>query len=602
MKRYLLYIQILSSLLALTSLPVISGEPGETRQQQEQKRPENVRFKIEITGIEDELLANAEAHLELRQKKDDPHFTRSWLKRLHDLAAEDIRESLQPFGYYNVSVDSSLTEKNGGWTATYAVVPGPQTTIGALDVKWSGEGSEEPELQKALGEFPLKQGALFVHKTYESAKLALMDQAAKLGYVDVTASKARVLVKPRDNSAEITLHLDTGGRYYLGEIRVQQDILNPDFVERYLVDINPGDAYSQEGLQEVQRDLISAGYFSLVDVIPVFKEADQNHVPVDIKLSPANRQVYSFGLGYDTDIGPNATVRWQHRRLNKRGHRADAMLKYANRERVLRGSYWIPVRDPRTHELGFTAKLEQEETDSTERKTVDLEAGYFFVWSDWDSKAFVELKHESFIAGTESEETINLISLGMKVERVKFPDEIFPRRGWGLYSELRGSPGGFSDISYLRYHLKSRVLLPIAEKGRFALRGELGVAEVSDFEKYPTSLRFFAGGDQSVRGYEWKSLGPKDDSGEVIGGKNLFTASLEYDHRVLDDWAAAIFVDAGNAYNDELDKLYYGAGVGVRWLSPVGSVRLDLAWPMNPDDEDTDISSVRVHFGFEVLL
>ncbi|MCP3866826.1 MAG: outer membrane protein assembly factor [Gammaproteobacteria bacterium] len=599
MKRFLQCIQIL---LLLVWLPVTGGESKETPPQSTQKESEHVELKITITGIKDELLTNAEAHLELRQKMDDPHFTESWLKRLHKLAPEDIRESLQPFGYYNVSVESSLTGENEKWIATYAVAPGPQTTIGVMDVKWSGEGAEEPSLQKALAEFPLKQGDPFVHKTYESAKLALMDQAGKLGYVDVTATKAKVLVKLRDNSAEIKLHLDTGGRYYLGKIRVHQDILNPDFVARYLVDIKPGDAYSQDGLLEVQRDLISAGYFSLVDVIPAFKEADQNHVPVDIKLSPANRQVYSFGLGYDTDIGPNVTVRWQHRRLNKRGHRADAMFKYADKEKVLRGSYWIPVRDPRTHELGFTAKLEKEKTDSTERKTMDLEAGYFYVWSDWDSKAFVEFKHENFIAGTENEEITNLLSLGMRVERIKFPDAAFPRRGWGLYSELRGSPGGISDISYLRYHLKSRALLPIGEKGRFALRGELGVAGVSDFEKYPTSLRFFAGGDQSVRGYEWKSLGPKDDSGEVVGGKNLFTASLEYDHRVLESWAAAAFVDAGNAYNNELDKLYYGAGVGVRWLSPVGSVRFDLAWPMNPDDDDTGLSSVRVHFGFEVML
>jgi translocation and assembly module TamA len=125
---------------------------------------------------------------------------------------------------------------------------------------------------------------------------------------------------------------------------------------------------------------------------------------------------------------------------------------------------------------------------------------------------------------------------------------------------------------------------------------------VDDFTKYPNSLRFFAGGDNSVRGYDWKELGPVDKGGEVIGGKQVLTFSVEYDHRVLEQWVAAGFVDAGNAFDDDLNKLYYGAGFGVRWLSPVGAVRLDLAWPFNKDDGDTELGDVHVHFGFEVNL
>ncbi len=119
---------------------------------------------------------------------------------------------------------------------------------------------------------------------------------------------------------------------------------------------------------------------------------------------------------------------------------------------------------------------------------------------------------------------------------------------------------------------------------------------MDDFEKYPSSLRFYAGGTQSVRGYEYKTLGPKDEIGEVIGGKNVVAASLEYDHQIVEKWVGALFFDAGNAFTDSMDTVYQGAGVGLRWISPIGSVRVDLAFPLNDNAPDSD--EYYIHFGF----
>ena len=247
--------------------------------------------------------------------------------------------------------------------------------------------------------------------------------------------------------------------------------------------------------------------------------------------------------------------------------------------------------------------METEETDSTDRNTFDLEAAYVFIWKGWDSRLFTEYKYERFVAGAEPETTTQLLSIGATIEKSSFEQARFPRKGWGLFADVRGAPETFlSDTNYLRTHFKSLLLYPLKEKGRLNLRGQLGFAAVGNFDQYPTSLRFFAGGASSVRGYEWKSLGPKDSSGDVIGGRNVVTGSIEYNHRVLDDWVSAVFIDAGNAYNDTLDKIYVGAGLGVRWLSPVGSINMDFAWPLDEDDEDLSFSSVRIQFGFEVML
>jgi translocation and assembly module TamA len=130
----------------------------------------------------------------------------------------------------------------------------------------------------------------------------------------------------------------------------------------------------------------------------------------------------------------------------------------------------------------------------------------------------------------------------------------------------------------------------------------LGLATVENFGLYPSTLRFFTGGDESILGYAYKTLGPKGKDKEVVGGRNVATAGLQYDHRVLDDWVVAVFVDAGNAFNSTVDKIYYGSGVGVRWLSPFGSVRVDVAWPLNRRDDSPRFEEWRLHVGFGTVL
>ncbi|HFE48575.1 MAG TPA: outer membrane protein assembly factor, partial [Chromatiaceae bacterium] len=137
------------------------------------------------------------------------------------------------------------------------------------------------------------------------------------------------------------------------------------------------------------------------------------------------------------------------------------------------------------------------------------------------------------------------------------------------------------------------------DNGRLDVNLAIGAAWVDDFDLYPNSLRYFAGGDGSVRGYTYKELGPKDDKGVVIGGRQMFVTSLEYDHRIAKNWALAVFVDAGNAYNDTLDKLFVGAGFGARWLAPFGALKLDFGWPVS---EDAGLGDFQFYIGFGATL
>jgi len=557
--------------------------------------------KVRIDGLEGAMLTNAERYVELFQRKNDPDLSARWRKELHADAPEQIREALQPFGYYSTEIESSLTEEKGDWIAVYKVTLGPPVRVSATDIRWLGPGAEQTVLQDAVRKFPLKKGDVFVHKTYEDGKIDLQDAAYEIGYVKVKLVKHEVRVNPEKNDATIYLELDTGPRYRFGTITLHQDIIDPGLLQQF-VTLKQGEPYSNRELLKFQQSVIATGWFSVAEVKPDFAAAKDAEVPIEVFLTPAKRHKVEFGVGYETDIGPRGSIRWRSPRINRRGHQASAGLQLAPVKGDVRANYEIPVHNPRTDRLSFTADYEYEYLNDSDRNTYNLDVSLLRTTLDQKNffRLFGEFKHERFSAGNDPATRTNILSLGSIVSRTVAEEADFVRSGYNVSADLRvASSALVSDTSFLRGDFFGRYLHPIGSGGRINVRGELGAAWVEDFDKYPNSLRYFAGGDRSIRGYAYKDLGPKDAEGVVIGGKNLLVGSIEYDQRIKGPWVGAGFVDAGNAFNDALDKIYVGAGFGVRWLAPFGSVRFDMAWPVS---EDPGLSDVRFHLGLGALL
>ena len=561
-------------------------------------------INVVVDGLTKEQKANAMIYLKIEKNKKNPDLNERWLKRLHSRAVENIKQSLHPFGYYQAEVKSKLKQNDSGdWLAHYQVTPGERVRINSIDLQINGSGAKAVDIIALKAKYAIKKNDYLDHELYESAKTDLMSSIGILGYNDVKIEKKQLLIDPKKNIADIILHINTGEQFFLGELRIHQDILRPDFVSKFITDVKPGDPYSQERLLNIQQLLVKSGYFSIVDIKPAFEEVEQHKVPIDINLSPAKRHKLSFGVGYDTQIDLNASFGWQNRLLNSYGHHSDLLLKLSDVKSLLRATYWIPVGEPGEEKIGVTSSIEKETLDDVEWTAFNLEAAYYFNWYDFKTNIFTEYKNESASSDHSSTETTQLLSFGIRMEGAFFEEGIYPRRGWSGFAGLRGSPAvALTDTAYMRLHLKSRIFFPLFDSGRLLLRGELGLAEVDTFEKYPASLRFFAGGDQSIRGYDWKSIGPLNADGDVVGGRNIITTSIEYNHKISQTWIAATFLDAGNAYNNDLNKLYYGAGVGARWISPIGLVKFDLGWPINAADRVVDSSSPVLYFGFEVNL
>jgi len=561
----------------------------------------SVSLQVEVTGIDSDIKKNVLHFLSIEKKKKDTELSIRQIKHLHEQATQEIREALQPFGYYLPDIKSELTETEEGWIATYTIHKGKPLKIAKRDVQWIGEGADSPAFQQSIEEYHRKAGNLLVHSEYESEKTKFMNLAYSTGYPKAEFVKNEWLVDLDKNSADLTLHMDTGPLYYFGKVRFNQDFLDPDLLKHFIT-IKEGERYSHESLLEFQQNLLASNYTREVTIDQLFDEAVDQKVPFDVLLKPIAPHKFVFGLGYETDIGVRGSARWINRLINRYGHHSEVYLKLSQKEGTLRGQYSIPVLRPLTDRWVSTGSYEYEETPSTDSKTFELETAFVRrnLADTHFYKGFILASREIFSITDSPKVNTNLLILGGTARFSEMESSMFPQNGHYLFADVRTSAEALlSDTSFTRLHLKGRYLKGLGKNGRIDSRLELGAAWVDDFNIYPVSLRFFAGGDNSVRGYKYESLGPVNGEGVVVGGKQIFTGSFEYDHRIAESWVLAGFTDAGNAYNANLDKTFVGAGAGFRWLAPFGSLRVDIAWPVS---EQPDLNDWRIHIGFGATL
>jgi translocation and assembly module TamA len=390
--------------------------------------------------------------------------------------------------------------------------------------------------------------------------------------------------------ADISLVLDTGPRYRFGEIRVEQELLDPEVFARYIT-FKPGEMFEGGELLKTQFAISDSGYYEQVEVnLDRDAEAD-GRVPVIVRAVARKRARYTAGLGYGTDTGPRLRLGTELRWLNDKGHRLQADLRVSAVKSSLGSQYLIPVGDINADNLSLRADVE-DNTDLGDGSSRSYKLGINRnqPWHGWQRSVYLNLEKESFLFGEVEERTV-LLTPGVSMTRERMDDALFTRDGWSLLLDLHGASSRLlSDTSFLQLRAVFRRVFPLAENSRLLLRGEAGTSAVDDFSQLPATQRFFAGGDQSVRGYRYQSLGPKDAQGLVVGGEHLLVGSIEADWFFKGPWGVAAFFDIGGTSNSSDFDFSRGAGLGPRWRSPIGTIRVDLAHPLDEDAPD-----VRLH-------
>lgn len=541
-------------------------------------------MRVEVEGVEGDMEANVRVMLEIARAADDGSpLGSARVRQLHDRSEDDIRLALQPFGFYEPVVRSSLRRSDNEWVARYVIEPGAPTIVRSATVELTGEGAESPAFRERAAAFPLQPGDTLRHAPYEAAKVALLAVAADSGYLDADFDTTLILVDREADTAGILIRFDTGPRYHFGPVTFDQSILDPEFLQTR-VPFERGDLYRQDRLLELHGNLAEDPYFTSVSVMPRPELAQGLEVPIEVDLEPQRPQSYELGGGYGTDTGPRARAVARFRRLNRRGHNAEVELTGSLLEQSVSTRYTIPAVLHPTGALTFLAgyaALNPEEINSrTGLVGVRLTRRRF----GWNESFSLTYQRAGFEIGPDTSVS-SLLSAGAAYDRTWAESQVYPMRGLRTRLEITGAHTAvLSDATFFRVIAGVKAIRGLGPRLRAIVRGDAGRVFTNDFAELPPAVRFFAGGDQSVRGYRYQALGPRDDLGNATGGRVLLAGSVEADYRILDRWAIAVFTDAGNAFDSFSLDLQYAVGAGVRWLSPVGLVRVDGAFAIDRPD------------------
>lgn len=551
---------------------------------------------VKIEGISGDLLDNVKARLSILKQANDK-LSASEIHRLDRRAQDEIREALQPFGYYTPTIVDSLTGEGTDRVARYQIDPGQRTHIKDVNFQILGEGANYKPLLEARDKMPLKTGAALDHSSYDNTRDQMLIIAQEAGFLDVHWTKTEMRVRVEQAEADINWTLDTGRRYYFGPITIAPTVFSEDFLRRYIV-LKEGEPFDSRRVLAQQFAISDLNYFNTVELVPdrAHTSAD-GHVPVTIETTLRPQTQWTIGPGYGTDTGARITLGNEWRWVNKHGHKVSTDARIAQRKTTIASEYRIPQGDRADEWLSLTAGYTHE--DLTGGKTDEYTTGVALLRNPgkWQRRYYIEYTHEITELASEKT-TADLFTPGISLTRSDLDDQIYARKGWYAYTDVHGADETLlSSATFIQGQVLLRAALPLGSQGRWLFRTQFGVTQVDDFSRLPASERFFAGGDDSVRGYAYESLGDHNDDGELIGGSYLQTYSIEAEVPVKGNIGVAAFFDTGGAGRDPDVHLYSGTGLGLRYRAPFGSVRIDLAHPLA-----SGYSGVRLHIGVKVGL
>ncbi|MGK2906481.1 MAG: autotransporter assembly complex protein TamA [Desulfuromonadales bacterium] len=551
------------------------------------------KLNVEVTGVTGDVLKNVEIWLSISnaseeqevdllesfnvgEKDKKPELSEPTIQRLHRLAPEEIRQALQPFGYYEPKIDARLEKIMGVWQAAYKIAPGPPTTLDRVEIRVNGEGGEESSVKEVLASTEIISGQRLDHRTYEQTKSQLSDALYNAGYIDAKFIRSEIKVYPPKHKADIYLIAETGPPFKFGPITVEQDILHQDFVNRF-ANIKQGDRFDTRKLIDFQLALTDSNYFNQVEILAKRENAVGNEIPVTVTTEPAKPRRYVAGLGFGTDTGPRVTGGVELRRLNRSGHKMSFGLLVSSIEQSISSQYLVPIKNIATDNLAFTASASKVKVGDIDTNQFKLSTSVNENWMGFRRRVSLSLERENFDVGGGTQ-TSTLVIPGILLSRKSADDPLFPRKGYSATLDIHGGvESPLTETTFLLTSLSARTVLPLTELSRLLLRGDIGAIQATKFSDLPPSQRFFAGGDQSVRGYGYQELSPKNSDGKAIGGQYLTVASIEADYLFYKNFGMATFFDVGNAGNDVLTSLKKGVGIGLRYRSPVGMIRVDVA-------------------------
>lgn len=537
--------------------------------------------RLQIKGLSGKLEENVQARLSTINT-DDVVVDGRFRARVD----EAVRQGLRALGYYEPTLDFDFQKKTVLASSLFIVkvVPGKPVYITGVDIVLQGGAKNDRDYQVLVREARPKIGSILDHGEFDNFKNSLSSLALRKGYFDAEMIKSQLGVAPELHKAFWNVDFDSGQRYRFGKVLFQGSQISEDYLQS-LVTFREGQDYSSDDLAELNSRLANTNWFNSVVVSPDFRDAKKSKtLLMDAVVTPRSKNMVEFGGGYFSDVGPRVKASWKKPWINSHGHSLITTADVSAPEQSLDTSYKIPLlKNPLEQYYLLQGGFKRSELNDTKSDTTTLNVARFWNFSSgWQRSTNLRWRLDHYTQASVTDTTM-LLYLGVGIKRTRQRGDMMPT--WGdsqQYSVDISDTSWGSNVDFLMIQAQNVWIRTLAEKNRFVIRGNVGWIDTNNFDRVPPSLRFFAGGDRSIRGYKYKNISPRDSKNELTGASKMLTGSLEYQYNVTGKWWGAVFADSGEAVNNiHKSDFKTGVGVGVRWASPIGPVRFDIAAPVN---------------------
>lgn len=557
-----------------------------------------VNYSVEISILDDVQISATQAddetrqlkdllqqHLDIVKWRDNPRMSPAEWLRLYQATPQAIADLLATEGYFSPEITPTIDTVVGVSQAKFLINPGKPSLVSAVNLTFSGDILQQDPAEQSTRlasiaslkqNWLLQPGAVFKQADWSQAKRRLLVNLLVERYPNASIKASKAEVDPAFNTVAITLEVDSGQSFTFGELKIEGLKRYPASIIQDLNRIKPGTSYSQTRLQILQTRLEESGYFQGVEVTASTATAVNDVVPVKIVVQENPSVKMGVGAGYSTNTGARAQLTYDDLNLFNRGWRLTSSLKPEQRAQSLSALVRLPT-DSDGYRDSFNAGLERRVIEG--QITTSGQTGINRSWGPRRTEQTIGaaylIEHQVLDDAPSATKSVATLSYGITLRRTD--NDRNPTLGYLFNTQLAVAPlEQLSSGRFLQSYVKVQGYYPVTSSTQLIARAEIGA--VSGKNSAPAAFLFRAGGDQSVRGYAFESLGVKEGDA-IVGGRYLATGSIEVIQWLTQQWGAALFVDAGNAANTLQDlKPVYGYGLGARWKSPIGAIGGDIAY------------------------
>ncbi len=591
--------------LAITLLPACSLlRPGQdTASAQDAERD---AFTLEIEADDEDVRDYLSQHLELQRYRKLPDLQASELTRLLQAADANARDLLATLGYFSPDITLELKDRpepaqdEPAHHVRIAVQRGARTQIAHLDLRVTGNGDaggaddaglarRQAQIKRNWG---LPEGEPFTQRAWDDAKTDGLRRLQARRYPTARIADSRADIDADLARADLMVHYESGPAYRFGPLQIRGGERYDDVGLSRIARLPTGEDYSEARLLDTQQRLAASGYYDSVFLTLDTDAADPQAAPVIAQVRDAPLQKLVFGVGISTDSGPRLSMDHIHNRLPGLGWRAVSKVSLDRNLRLV-ASDWTALPAANGWRWFTGVQLQREATGSFDVDSTRLRAGRTES-SDHIDRSYYLQHDTSSSHGTGAPPSSSAISANLAWTGRYFNNNNAPTRGWGLAGELgvgttlrpERDPFVRTLLRWQAFHNLGRVDLgqKVRRSSRLSLRLEGGAVLAREGADIPATLMFLTGGDTTVRGYGYRSIGAGIANDQTYGGRYMAVGSVEWQRPITvrgnrTDFESAVFVDAGAVADKPAEmSLRLGVGAGLRWRSPVGPLQADLGY------------------------